>query len=110
MISVGGEKQRIAIARLLLKNPKIFLFDEPTSALDTATEHRISETLDRITAGHTCIYIAHRLNTITDCDLIIVLDTNGRVVQQGKHSDLVGSGGIYQQMWGEWSAQTVGGK
>jgi len=94
----GGEKQRIAIARTLLKKPKIFLFDEATSALDTHTEKSIQENLREISKGHTTIIIAHRLSTVVDADEILVLD-HGRIVERGQHSQLIKQKDIYEKMW-----------
>lgn len=94
----GGEKQRVAIARTLLKNPKIFLFDEATSALDTRTEKQIQENLAQVSKNHTTIIIAHRLSTVISADQIIVLD-EGRIAEQGNHHDLLKLGGLYATMW-----------
>lgn len=94
----GGEKQRVAIARTLLKDPKIFLFDEATSALDTHTEKQIQASLQELSANHTTVIIAHRLSTIIDADEILVLD-QGEIVERGKHKDLLNAGGLYATMW-----------
>jgi len=94
----GGEKQRVAIARTLLKAPKIFLFDEATSALDTHTEKQIQASIQELSANHTTIIIAHRLSTIIDADEILVLD-HGEIVERGKHKDLLAAGGLYTTMW-----------
>lgn len=94
----GGEKQRVAIARTLLKNPKIFLFDEATSALDTHTEKQIQASLQELSAHHTTIIIAHRLSTVIDADEILVLD-QGEIVERGTHNDLLVKGGLYASMW-----------
>ncbi len=94
----GGEKQRVAIARTLVKNPPILLLDEATSALDTRTEQDILGTLKRLAKGRTTIAIAHRLSTIADADRILVLD-GGRLAQSGTHEQLLASGGLYAEMW-----------
>ncbi|AIL12920.1 metal ABC transporter permease [Candidatus Paracaedimonas acanthamoebae] len=94
----GGEKQRIAIARTLLKKPKIFLFDEATSALDTHTEKTIQENLREVSKGHTTIIIAHRLSTVVDADEILVID-QGKIIERGIHSQLLKKRGLYAQMW-----------
>ncbi|KAI6125090.1 P-loop containing nucleoside triphosphate hydrolase protein [Pisolithus croceorrhizus] len=99
MIS-GGEKQRLAIARVLLKDPPILFFDEATSALDAQTETEIMRSVNNILLGsaRTSIFIAHRLRTIVEADLIIVL-RDGQVVEQGTHEELLRSGGVYHDMW-----------
>ena len=106
----GGEKQRVAIARTLLKNPPILILDEATSALDSRTEAEIQSTLDRISARRTTIIIAHRLSTIVDADRILVLEA-GQVAEQGTHADLLAKGGLYAEMWArqqnEGEEQTV---
>ncbi|WAT19367.1 ABC transporter ATP-binding protein/permease [Aurantiacibacter sp. MUD11] len=94
----GGEKQRVAIARTLLKDPPILLLDEATSALDSRTEQDILATLKRVSEHRTTIAIAHRLSTIADADLIHVMD-GGRIVEQGNHADLLRRNGLYAEMW-----------
>ncbi len=98
----GGEKQRVGIARTLLKNPPILILDEATSALDTQTERDIQESLAAMGQGRTVITIAHRLSTIADADLIVVLEA-GRIVEQGRHEDLLAAGGRYAAMWARQS-------
>lgn len=93
----GGQRQRIAIARALLNNPKILIFDEATSALDYESERIIMEHLEQISRNRTMLIIAHRLSTVRNSDLIIVMD-KGRIVEQGTHEELVASGGYYYQM------------
>src|SRR5437588_11422889 len=94
----GGEKQRVAIARVVLKAPKILIFDEATSALDTKTEREIQASLAEVSAGRTTLVIAHRLSTIIDADEILVLD-GGRIVERGHHRELLARGGLYAAMW-----------
>ncbi len=94
----GGEKQRVAIARTILKNPRILILDEATSALDTATEQEISAALSSIAHDRTTLVIAHRLSTVTDADEILVL-RDGVVVERGKHAALLAADGVYAGMW-----------
>ena len=94
----GGEKQRVAIARVILKAPQILIFDEATSALDTKTEREIQASLAEVSAGRTTLVIAHRLSTIIDADEILVLEA-GRIVERGHHGDLLRRRGVYAMMW-----------
>jgi ABC-type transport system involved in Fe-S cluster assembly fused permease/ATPase subunit len=94
----GGEKQRVAIARTILKNPPILLLDEATSALDTHTEREIQSALNEISRDRTTLMIAHRLSTVVDADEILVLD-HGEIIERGRHSELVARGGHYAAMW-----------
>ncbi len=94
----GGEKQRVAIARTILKRPRILLFDEATSALDTRTERDIQQSLKEVSKGRTTLVIAHRLSTVVDADEILVLD-KGRIVEQGTHTHLLELDGQYAEMW-----------
>src|SRR5205814_1701952 len=102
----GGEKQRVAIARTLLKNPPILVLDEATSALDSRTEQAIQETLDRVAQSRTTIMIAHRLSTVINCDQIVVLD-EGRVAERGTHEQLLDRGGIYADLWYRQAAEQL---
>jgi len=94
----GGEKQRVAIARTILKDPPILVLDEATSSLDTRTEKEIQASLDEVARGRTTLVIAHRLSTVVDADEIVVLD-GGRVVERGRHDELLARGGVYAEMW-----------
>ncbi|XP_046623352.1 ATP-binding cassette sub-family B member 6 [Neodiprion virginianus] len=94
----GGEKQRVAIARTILKSPTIVLLDEATSALDTQTERTIQAALNRVCANRTTIIIAHRLSTIIHADEILVLK-DGEIIERGKHNELISYGGVYHNMW-----------
>lgn len=102
----GGEKQRVAIARTLVKNPPILLLDEATSALDTRTEQEILGTLKRVARGRTTIAIAHRLSTIADADRILVLD-HGRLAESGNHPELLAKRGLYAEMWARQLAESA---
>ena len=94
----GGEKQRVAIARTLLKDPPIMVFDEATSALDSANERAIQAELKSASQGKTTLVIAHRLSTVVDAHEILVMDA-GRIVERGRHADLLALGGAYARMW-----------
>ncbi len=94
----GGEKQRVAIARTLLKNPSILVFDEATSALDSRTEQAIQAELMRLAQNRTTLLIAHRLSTVVHADQILVMD-RGRIVERGTHAELMRAGGRYAEMW-----------
>ncbi|MDZ3830729.1 MAG: ABC transporter ATP-binding protein/permease [Sphingopyxis sp.] len=100
----GGEKQRVAIARTLLKNPPLLILDEATSALDSRTEAAIQATLERIAERRTTLVIAHRLSTVVNADRIIVLD-RGRVAETGTHEDLLAMHGLYAEMWARQQAE-----
>jgi ATP-binding cassette, subfamily B, heavy metal transporter len=100
----GGEKQRVAIARTLVKDPPILMLDEATSALDSRTEQDILATLDRVSQDRTSISIAHRLSTIADADRILVL-AEGRLAESGTHSELLRSDGLYAEMWARQAAE-----
>ncbi len=104
----GGEKQRVAIARTILKNPRILIFDEATSALDSQTEKQIQASLNEVSRDRTALVIAHRLSTIIDADEILVLK-DGAIVERGKHADLLARGGEYAAMWKrQQEAQRIG--
>ena len=102
----GGEKQRVAIARTLVKNPPLLVLDEATSALDSRTEQAIQETLDRVAQSRTTIMIAHRLSTIVNADQIVVLD-EGQVAERGTHDALLDKGGLYADLWYRQAAEQV---
>jgi ATP-binding cassette subfamily B protein len=94
----GGEKQRVAIARTILKEPPILVLDEATSALDSHTEREIQDALDQVSRNRTSLVIAHRLSTIVDADEIIVLD-QGRIAERGTHAQLLAANSLYASMW-----------
>jgi ATP-binding cassette, subfamily B, heavy metal transporter len=100
----GGEKQRVAIARTLVKDPPILLLDEATSALDSRTEQDILATLRRVSERRTTIAIAHRLSTIADADRILVLD-HGRLAEAGTHAELLRRDTLYAEMWARQQAE-----
>jgi ATP-binding cassette subfamily B protein len=94
----GGEKQRVAIARTLLKNPPVLIFDEATSALDSANERAIQAELKSAAQNKTTLLIAHRLSTVVDAHEILVMDA-GRILERGNHNELLAKGGRYAEMW-----------
>ena len=94
----GGEKQRVAIARTLLKNPPILIFDEATSALDSANERAIQAELQSVAQNKTTLVIAHRLSTVVDAHEILVMDA-GRIIERGSHAELLAAEGRYAAMW-----------
>jgi ATP-binding cassette subfamily B protein len=94
----GGQKQRVAIARTLLRDPCILILDDSTSSVDTETEAEIRAALDRLMVGRTTFIIAHRIQSLMNADLILVLD-HGRIVQRGKHQELMAQEGIYRRIY-----------
>jgi len=102
----GGEKQRMAIARTVLRNPPVLIFDEATSSLDTQTEYAVQAALERLSEGRTTITIAHRLSTVRDADQIVVLD-QGAVVERGTHDELLERGGMYAALVARDVTETV---
>jgi len=103
----GGEKQRIALARVMLKNPRILVLDEATSALDTVSERLIQAAIERVMQGRTTVAIAHRLSTILRADLIVVFE-NGRVIERGRHDELLAHGGLYARLYREQFLSATG--
>ena len=101
----GGEKQRVAIARVLLHKPVLYIFDEATSALDTHTEQEIQKNLEEISTGSTTLIIAHRLSTVTYADTIIVLE-HGSIAEQGSHKELLKKNGLYARLWAKQAQET----
>ena len=94
----GGQKQRLAIARALIRDPRILILDEATSALDSQSESAIQKALESLMKDRTTFVVAHRLSTVQKADLILVLD-KGRLVESGRHADLVHAGGLYQSLY-----------
>jgi ABC-type multidrug transport system fused ATPase/permease subunit len=94
----GGEKQRVAFARALLKNPAVLVLDEATSSLDTITEHEIQQCLKKLKAERTTVTVSHRLSTIMESDMIVAVE-NGQIVEAGKHADLIAREGLYSRLW-----------
>jgi subfamily B ATP-binding cassette protein MsbA len=94
----GGERQRLAIARAILKDPEILIFDEATSSLDTESEKLVQDAIERLLSKRTNFVIAHRLSTVTNADLIVVID-DGKLVEIGRHDDLLAAGNVYRRLY-----------
>jgi ATP-binding cassette subfamily B protein len=104
----GGEKQRVAIARVLLKDPRVLILDEATSHLDSQSEALIQEAMQTVKQGRTSLVIAHRLSTVIDADVILVMD-DGRLVEQGRHEELLRQGGLYARLYAtQFNTQLTG--
>ena len=103
----GGEKQRVAIARLLLKAPDVVVLDEATAHLDSESEVAVQQALKKVLAGRTSIVIAHRLSTVRDADQILVVD-GGRIVERGRHAELLATGGLYAELYNTQFADQAG--
>ena len=104
--ALTSHPERIAIARALLRNPKVLLLDEATSALDSRSERLVQAGLEELMADRTSIIIAHRLSTIRAADLIVVLE-HGRIVEQGSHDELLARRGLYTSLYGDWAADVA---